>query len=234
MESEHWEQVKNLFEQAMAMAPGERSQFLDENCSDDQMVRREVEELLHSLDDSAGFLETPVISKKKNEFVSGQPLGQYEIIESIGAGGMGEVFLARDPKLKRRVALKLLPAEFTADKGRLQRFEQEALAVSSLNHPNILTIYEIGQAGGVNFIATEFIDGETLRQYINHRELTLPEILEIASQVVSALVAAHEAGIVHRDIKPENIMIRRDRIVKVLDFGLAKPLKNETKTLLKT
>ncbi len=236
MESEHWEQVKNLFEQAMALAPDQRPQFLKDACSENELVRHEVEELLHSFEDSAGFLETPAISKKKNEIVDGQLFEQYEIIESIGAGGMGEVFLALDTKLKRKVALKILPAEFTNNKARLQRFEQEALAVSSLNHPNILTIYEIGESDGINFIATEFIDGQTLRQLINQKDLPFQKILDIALQIVSALTAAHEAGIVHRDIKPENIMIRHDRIVKVLDFGLAKPLHHETsnKSFLKT
>ncbi|MBX7171820.1 MAG: protein kinase [Pyrinomonadaceae bacterium] len=228
MESEHWEQVKNIFEQALILAPDERQIFLDENCSDNETVKREVEELLNSYQNSESFLETPAISKKKNEFENGQRFGQYEIIDQIGAGGMGEVFLARDTKLKRNVALKLLPAEFTASKERLQRFEQEALSASSLNHPNILTIYEIGEYDGVSFIATEFINGETLRQIIQQKDLTFQKILDIAAQTVSALAAAHETGIVHRDIKPENIMIRRDGIVKILDFGLAKPLKSET------
>lgn len=225
MSPEQWEQVKNIFEQAMAMAPDDRQKFVNENCSDNEPVKREVEELLNSYQNSESFLETPAISKKKNEFTSGQRFGQYEIIKLIGAGGMGEVFLARDTKLKRNVALKLLPAEFTSNKERLQRFEQEARSVSSLNHPNILTIHEIGEQEGASFIATEFIDGETLRSQIKQNGLTLPNILDIANQTVSALAAAHEAGIVHRDIKPENIMIRRDGIVKILDFGLAKPLQ---------
>jgi non-specific serine/threonine protein kinase len=153
---------------------------------------------------------------------SGTRLGRYEIRSQIGAGSMGEVYLAHDSRLRRPVALKLLPEAFTRDEGRLHRFEQEALAASSLNHPNIVTIHDVGVEGGVSYITTEFIDGASLRQRIAGGPLELKETLEIANQIVSALVAAHEAGIVHRDIKPENIMVRRDRVVKVLDFGLAK------------
>lgn len=135
---------------------------------------------------------------------------------------MGEVYLAQDTKLGRPVALKILPAELASDRTRMQRFTQEAQAASALNHPNIITIYEIEEKDSTHFIATEFIDGETLRQYALHTRLTISESLDIAIQVASALSAAHAGGIVHRDIKPENIMLRRDRLVKVLDFGLAK------------
>src|SRR3989442_1394934 len=136
---------------------------------------------------------------------------------------MGEVYLARDTRLDRTVALKILPADVADDKRRMQRFKQEARIASSLNQPNIMTIFEFGEAGSLHFIATEYIDGETLRQHVSGKRITLPEIIDISIQVVAALDAAHEAKIVHRDIKPENIMIRRrDHIVKVLDFGLAK------------
>ncbi len=135
---------------------------------------------------------------------------------------MGEVYLAQDGRLGRKVALKLLPPEFTQDEDRVRRFEREARAASALNHPNILTIHEIGETDGTTFIATEFIEGETLRQRLARRRMKLSELLDIAIQVSSALAAAHEGGIVHRDIKPENIMLRRDGYVKVLDFGLAK------------
>ncbi|MDQ3820675.1 MAG: serine/threonine protein kinase, partial [Acidobacteriota bacterium] len=154
---------------------------------------------------------------------AGTQLGRYEIRSKLGEGGMGEVYLARDTsELERTVALKFLPAAVASDLKRLQRFIQEARTVSALNHPNILTIYEFGQVDSVRFIATEYVDGVTLRDYIRGRLLKLHEVLDIAAQIAAALNAAHEAGVVHRDIKPENIMIRRDHIVKVLDFGLAK------------
>ena len=149
-------------------------------------------------------------------------LGRYEVRSKLGEGGMGEVYLAQDTKLGRPVALKILPAALASDRKRMQRFTQEAQAASALNHPNIITIYEIETEGRTQFIATEFIDGETLRQYTSRIRLTIAESVDIAIQVASALSAAHAGGIVHRDIKPENIMLRRDRLVKVLDFGLAK------------
>src|SRR3989454_1321781 len=155
---------------------------------------------------------------------SGTKLGRYEIRSKVGAGGMGEVYLAEDTKLDRKVALKILPADVAADVNRMNRFVQEAKAASALNHPNILTIHEIDQRDSGLFIASEFIDGETLRKRMKGATMKLGEVLDVAAQIASALSAAHAAGIVHRDIKPENIMLRRDGIVKVLDFGLAKPV----------
>jgi serine/threonine protein kinase len=152
----------------------------------------------------------------------GRRLGRYEIRTLLGVGGMGEVYLAQDTQLLRSVALKLLPPDFTRNAERLRRFKQEALAASALNHPNILTIHEIGSAGGTDFIVTEFIDGISLRELMAKQPLSIGQVLDICSQIASALAAAHTAGIVHRDIKPENVMVRRDGYVKVLDFGLAK------------
>ncbi|HEY7544126.1 MAG TPA: protein kinase, partial [Blastocatellia bacterium] len=152
----------------------------------------------------------------------GSRIEHYQIISLLGAGGMGEVYLAQDTRLSRKVALKILPAYFTKSGQRLRRFHQEARAASALNHPNIITIYEIGETKGMHFIATEFIEGETLRDCLTGEPMKIIEVLDVAEQVASALSAAHEAGIIHRDIKPENIMRRRDGIVKVLDFGLAK------------
>lgn len=160
----------------------------------------------------------------------GARLGRYEICSQICVGGMGEVYVAIDTELDRRVAIKILPAALASNRQRLQRFIQEAKTLSALNHPNILTIYEIGSTGASRFIATEFIDGATLRHRITERA-NLVEILEIGIQVGSALAAAHAAGIIHRDVKPENVMLRRDGIVKVLDFGLAKLVDNESKTV---
>jgi len=149
-------------------------------------------------------------------FEAGKQFGHYIISSLIGAGGMGEVFLADDMQLDRQVALKILPEEFAGDAERMRRFVQEAKSASALNHPNIITIYEIGESGGTNYIATEFIGGETLT-----KKLAITA-LEISIQIASALEAAHSAGIVHRDIKPDNVMIRADGYVKVLDFGIAK------------
>ena len=167
----------------------------------------------------------PVISALRgriSRFVSGTNLGRYEIRSKIGEGGMGEVYLAQDMKLNRNVALKILPANVADDRDRMNRFVREARAASALNHPNIITIHEIDHTDSIHFIATEFIDGETLRQRIQSAPMKLGEALDVAAQIASALSAAHYAGIVHRDIKPENVMRRRDGIVKVLDFGLAK------------
>src|SRR6266540_508517 len=149
-------------------------------------------------------------------------ISHYRILKKLGEGGMGEVYLAQDIKLDRKVALKLLPMATTGDEDRFRRFQQEANAASALNHPNILTIYEIGEEDSLHFIATEFIDGVTMREHVWQKRMKPSEVLEIAIQIASALSAAHEAGITHRDIKPENIMLRRDGYVKVLDFGLAK------------
>src|SRR5258705_2329953 len=151
----------------------------------------------------------------------GAKIGRYEIRSQVGSGGMGEVYLAFDTELDRTVAIKILPAEVASDQQRLQRFIQEAKSASALNHPHILTIYEIGNAETTRFIATEFIDGDTLRQKIDSG-MSLFEVFEVAIQIASALAAAHASGIIHRDIKPENIMVRRDGYIKLLDFGLAK------------
>src|SRR5204863_251331 len=156
------------------------------------------------------------------EFKTGQTVAHYKILSLLGEGGMGTVYLAEDTKLHRKVSLKFLSTRFVQDRERFRRFEQEARAASALNHPNIITIYEILECEGQHFIVTEFVDGETLRKRLPGPLMKLREILDITIQVAGALAAAHEAGIVHRDIKPENIMVRRDGYVKVLDFGLAK------------
>ena len=151
-----------------------------------------------------------------------EKISHYRILEKLGAGGMGVVYLAEDMKLGRKVAIKVLSHEYTTNKDRLHRFEQEASAASNLNHPNILTIHEVGNDDGRHYIATEYIDGVTLRRKLAATQLEMRDVLDIAVQIASALEEAHSAGIVHRDIKPDNIMIRRNGYVKVLDFGLAK------------
>jgi len=226
---EQWHRVKEIFEAALGHAPEERSAFLGQACGGDDLLCSEVESLLSSYEQEKSFMETPAAALAARSLVSeesaalvGQQFGHYQIVREIGRGGMGVVYLAQDDSLGRPVALKLLPKHLTSDPNRLRRFEQEARAASALNHHNILTIYEIAQLDGLHSIATEFIDGVTLRERIRSKELELSETLNIAEQIASALVAAHEAGIVHRDIKPENVMLRRDGYVKVLDFGLAK------------
>jgi eukaryotic-like serine/threonine-protein kinase len=164
----------------------------------------------------------------------GTSFRQYEILSPLGKGGMGEVYLAEDTRLKRKVALKVLPHEFTSDSERLRRFEQEALTTSALNHPNIITIHEIGTINSTHYITTEFIEGETVRDRVHREKLSLISALDIMIQATSALAAAHEAGIIHRDIKPENIMLRRDGYVKVLDFGIAKLAEKAVSTVTDT
>src|SRR3989454_8751104 len=167
-------------------------------------------------------LATRVIQNQQADSFVGQTIGHYKISESIGTGGMGEVYLATDIIAGRKAALKLLPMRFTGDAERLKRFEREARAVVGLNHPNILTVYEIGEDHSTHYIASELIEGETLRQRLMRGPMQLSEAVDVAIQVASALAAAHETGVVHRDIKPENIMLRPDGYVKVLDFGIAK------------
>src|SRR5690242_11524281 len=168
------------------------------------------------------------LSNMNKELPAGSTLLHYRIVSKIGAGGMGEVYLAQDTRLDRKVAIKFLHQEFSKDPDKLGRFIQEARAASALNHPNILTVYEVGEIDGTNYIATELIDGETLREHLSpEKSLPLNTILKIGVQVAEALSTAHQAGIVHRDIKPENVMLRKDGYAKVLDFGLAK-LANES------
>ena len=192
-------------------------------------MRREVEALLASDQRAGRFIErstvglaTKIIENRQAQLLVGRTIGHYKISEAIGTGGMGEVYLATDIVAGRKAALKLLPSRFTGDAERLKRFQQEAHAVVGLNHPNILTVYEIGEDHSIHYIASELIEGETLRQRLTRGPMQLGEAVDVAIQVASALAAAHNAGIVHRDIKPENIMLRPDGYVKVLDFGIAK------------
>jgi serine/threonine protein kinase/TolB-like protein len=227
---ERWQRLEALFHEALELKPTARSAFLDQHCGEDPELRKEVESLLDSAEKPMDFLQQPVleaaqemIADERREMIApGTELGHYKIISQLGAGGMGEVYLAEDTRLRRRVALKMIVPELVSDNRGLQRFEQEAHAASALNHPNILTIYEFGQANGLHFIASEFIDGETLRSMTLTGKLRLNATVDIAIQIARALAAAHDNGIVHRDIKPENVIVRTDGIVKVLDFGIAK------------
>jgi eukaryotic-like serine/threonine-protein kinase len=230
MNPERWQQIDAIFEQALARQPEHRTAFLLQACEGDATLQQEVQQLLESFDAAGNFLETPVgesfgfdgKAARAPSLTIGQHLAHYEIISELGAGGMGEVYLAHDLKLDRPVALKILPTQFTKDVAQVRRFEREARAASALNNPNIITIHEIGNEETLHFIATEFIEGETLRQRLSNGPLPGDEVLNIATQIAKALAAAHASGIIHRDIKPENVMVRPDGLVKVLDFGLAK------------
>jgi Tol biopolymer transport system component len=225
---ERWERTKLLFEEALGLEPAARDAFLVGACDGDDELRTEVASLLESFRTSSDFLEQPAANvaarqlARSREDLVGRTLGRYEILSSLGTGGMGEVFLANDSRLDRRVALKLLHRDLAANADRLRRFRQEARLVSSLNHPNIVTLYDVEDVDGVPCMATELVDGETLRQRISRGPLAPEEAVRVALQIASALAAAHDAGVVHRDVKPENVMVRRDGWVKVLDFGIAK------------
>ena len=194
MKPERWQQIDRVFQAALEYEPDERAAFLDEACAGDPNLRREVEALLACDAEAETFIETPalkeasdLLAEQQAESMVGQVIGPYKILGPLGAGGMGEVYLAQDARLGRRVALKLLPACFTRDEAKVRRFEQEARAASALNHPNIITIYEIGQAEGIHFIVGEFVDGCTLRELLARRQMTLTEALDIAIQAANAL-----------------------------------------------
>jgi serine/threonine protein kinase len=232
MKAEQWQKLKDLFEAALRHEPGERRRFLERACGDDVELLEEVTSLLASHEQAGSFIAADAIEDAAHLLIDGASgalrgrfIGHYRLLSMLGRGGMGEVYLAADTRLGREVALKMLPAEFANDAERVKRFEREARIASALNHPNILTIYEIGRDGEAVFIATEFVKGLTLRQRLADGAIDPAEAVGVAVQMASALEAAHSAGIVHRDIKPENVMLRPDGYVKVLDFGLAKPFE---------
>lgn len=228
MQTERVERIKFLSASALSKPPAERQAFLDSACAGDPLLRSDVEQYINSGEKTEVFVYHPDADTVENaaqltvDPKVGKQFGKYLIKKRLAEGGMGVVYLAVDNQLGREVALKILPEYFILDKDRLSRFHREARATSLLNHPNIVTVFELGQIDGCEFIVTEFVDGETLRSKLDRGPIPFVEIIKIGSQVASALGAAHKAGIVHRDIKPENVMIRPDGYVKVLDFGLAK------------
>jgi serine/threonine-protein kinase len=230
MTPERWRKLDELFHAALERGTERRAAFLAEACDGDDELRHELESMLAHHEQAENFIERPayavaaetVVDDDPSEELVGKALGPYRVISLLGEGGMGLVYLAFDEALQRKVALKFLPPEFTSDKRRVQRFRLEARATSALNHPNILTVHEIGETDGRHFIVTEFVEGETLRRLVGRGRSRVSEVLDLAVQLTSALSAAHAAGIVHRDIKPENIMVRPDGYVKVVDFGIAK------------
>src|SRR6476661_8731838 len=231
--------IEKIFLSALEQEPDQVAHFLDTACEGDAVLRREVDALPISDQRAGGFIETSsvglatkVIQNQQADSVVGRTIGHYKISESIGTGGMGEVYLATDMTAGRKAALKLLPLRFTGDAERLKRFQQEAHAVVGLNHPNIVTVYEIGEDHSTHYIASELSESETLRQRLMRGRIEVGETVDVAIQVASALAAAHEAGILHRDINPGNIMLRRDGYVKVLDFGIAKLAEQEAPAMM--
>src|SRR6266850_10421 len=195
MTPERWQRVKSLLESALERAPRERADFLKQACADDPSLQSEVESLIASHEHAGGFIESPAFelmahSLDESQSIVGSDLGPYRVTGRLGAGGMGEVYLAEDTRLGRKVALKLLLAHFTRDEERVRRVQQEARAASALNHPNILTIYEIGEIRSRHFMVTELIEGETLRQHFSKAPVKISEALDIAIQIASALSAA--------------------------------------------
>src|SRR5881394_4561389 len=226
--------IEEIFHAALDQEPDQVGAFLDMACDGDELLRRKVETLLASHQGAGSFIETStvgittrIIENGQADLLVGQTFGHYKISKRIGSGGMGEVYLATDVTAGRKAALKLLPVRFTGDANRLKRFQQEARAVVALNHPNILTVYEIGEDHSTHYIASELIEGETLRQRLARGRMELTAAIDVAIQAATALAAAHEAGIVHRDINPGNMMLRPDGYVKVLDFGIAKLAEQE-------
>lgn len=231
MNAERLKQIEEIYHAALEISSAERESFFARHCGEDADLRREVESLLAFEETSNSIIDTPPESlltevfsaEKRNDFnFIGRQINQYKIISLLGEGGMGAVYLAQDTKLLRPVALKILPPEMVGEQNRIQRFIHEARAASALNHPHILTIYDIGQTGDLHFIAMEFVAGETLHDLIHRQKTDLKTLLKYLTQTAEGLAKAHSAGIIHRDLKPENIMVSADGYAKILDFGLAK------------
>ncbi len=226
---ERWQRIEKIYHATLGRDASERTAFLAEACAGDESLRGEVESLLRCDARAENFIEAPALevaaqlrAGERTQSMIGQQLGHYKILSLLGAGGMGEVYRARDTRLSREVAIKILPAAFANHADRLRRFEQEARAAGMLNHPNILVIYDIGRHQGAPYIVSELLEGETLREHTNGKALPVRKAIGYAQQIARGLAAAHEKGIVHRDLKPENLFITKDGRVKILDFGLAK------------
>ena len=224
MEPPSFERVEQAYHAALARPPSERDAFLQEACGGDLNLLQEVRSLLDHAEQAKGFLEEPAAEAvtRKVTNLRGTRLGPYEISDLIGAGGMGEVYRARDTRLGREVAIKVLQEAVAGDVDQRRRFEREARAAAALNHPNIATVYEIGDHEGTQFISMELVEGKTLKERLKDGPLSVKETLELATQIAAGLAKAHAAGIVHRDLKPGNLMVTSDGLLKVLDFGLAK------------
>ena len=229
MKAERWQQIEQLYQKARELEPKARLEFLKQACGDDDELRQELESLLASDPKAGSFLERPTVETVATgvpedlaRSLVGRQLGWYEILSLLGVGGMGEVYRARDTKLNREIAIKVLPSAFAQDSDRLARFQREARMLASLNHPNIAAIYGLEELDGVRYLVLELVPGETLAQRLERHPLAVREALEICRQMAEALEAAHEKGIIHRDLKPANVKVTPEGKVKVLDFGLAK------------
>lgn len=227
MTPERWQQIENLYHAALEREPESRANFLAETCEEDAELRSEVESLLASYDQAASFIEDPpadvaaeMIAEHRS--VIGRTLGHYRIVSLLGAGGMGEVYRARDLRLDRDVAVKILPERLAQDAEALRRFEREAKAVAALSHPNILSIFDFGTEEGVSYAVMELLEGETLRGRLQRGAIDWREVVEIGSAIAEGLSAAHAKNIIHRDLKPENIFLTSSGGVKILDFGIAR------------
>ena len=234
---ERKKRIKELIDQALDLDPTARAAFLNAACAGDVELCAEVESLLSHEQSVAVFLAQPAwrhvvqdITKVRQESLAERQLGRYQIHERLGHGGMGEVWRATDEQLKREVAIKILPSEFSRDGERVRRFQQEAYAVSALKHANIITIHEIGESGDLHFIVTELVEGKTLRDLLTGEPMGWRRAVRIVSQIAAGLSVAHTAGIIHRDIKPENVIVQSNDHVKVLDFGIAKWVKSPTES----
>jgi len=232
MTSERWQQIELLYHAALERAPGERTAFLEGACAGDGELRGEIESLLASHDQAASFIEAPpadvaagMLAEQQSHLLVGRTLGRYRIQSRIGAGGMGEVYRARDVRLDRDVAVKILSEQLARDPEALRRFEREAKAVAALSHPNITAIYDFGTEDGVSYAVMELLEGETLRQRLKHAPINWPKAVDIAAALAEGLAAAHAKGIIHRDLKPENIFLTAQGQIKILDFGIARVKK---------
>src|SRR5215471_14416 len=225
MKPEQWQRAREVLADALELKPEERSVFLDCACSSDHTLRQQVERLLASSDEvRPSFLESSTL---RLTLMPGTKLGDYEVANLLGSGGMGEVYRARDTRLARDVAIKVLPLFYSNDPDRLRRFEQEAQAVAALNHPNILAIHQMGTYEGAPYLVSELLEGETLRGQLQRGRLAVRRAIDYGVQIAHGLAAAHEKGITHRDLKPENVFLTKDGRVKILDFGLAKLVQPE-------
>ena len=232
MTPERWQEIRDVLEKALELAPDERSAFLDRACSSDPSLRHEVDTLIASSDDvRSSFLQSSTL---RVTLTSGTKLGDYEVKSMLGSGGMGEVYRARDSRLGRDVAIKVLPSFLSSDSDRLRRFEQEARAAAALNHPNILAVFQMGKYEGTPYLVSELLEGETLREQIKRGRLSVRKTIEYGVQIARGLAAAHAKGIVHRDLKPENLFVTEDGRVKILDFGLAKLTQPQPSSLMQT